>query len=56
MDFRRKIATVRTSTGGIRVPYSEVERILGIKPETEQTKAVIYTRINSSYQKSDLKR
>lgn len=51
-----KIKVVRTPTDRIRIPYSEVERILGIKPETEEVKAVIYARVSSSDQMSDLER
>ncbi len=43
-----RIHVVRTPTGRIRIPYSEVERILGEKPETRETRAVIYARVSSS--------
>ncbi len=52
-----KIRVVRTPTGRIRVPYSEVERILGEKPEArEETRAIIYVRVSSSDQRKDLER
>ncbi len=51
-----KIHVVRTPTGRIRVPYSEVERILGLRPEARETRAVLYARVSSSDQKSDLER
>jgi len=38
------------------VPYSEVERILGGKPEAKEVRAVIYARVSSSDQKTDLER
>ena len=51
-----RVHVVRTPTGRIRVPYSEVERILREKPETKETRAVIYARVSSSDQKSELER
>ena len=51
-----RIHVVRTPTGRIRVPYSEVERILGGKLEVRETRAIIYARVSSSDQKSDLER
>ena len=51
-----KIHVVRTPSGRIRIPYSEVERILGRKPEAKEIRAVIYARVSSSDQKSDLER
>ncbi|RLG83624.1 MAG: IS607 family transposase [Thermoprotei archaeon] len=51
-----RIHVVRTPTGRIRVPYSEVERILGEKPEVKETRAAIYARVSSNDQKSDLER
>jgi len=50
-----KIKVIHTSTGRIRVPYSEVERFLGLRQEKE-TRAVIYARVSSNDQKEDLKR
>lgn len=51
-----RIRVVRTPTGRIRIPYSEVERILGGKPRMEEVRAVIYTRVSSPEQKSDLEK
>ncbi len=51
-----RIQVVRTPTGRIRIPYSEVERILGEKPETREARAVIYACVSSSDQKTDLER
>ena len=38
------------------MPYSEVERILGRRPEGREVRAVTYARVSSSDQKSDLER
>ena len=43
-----RIHIVRTPTGRIRVPYSEVEHILGEKPEVKETRATIYTHVSSN--------
>jgi len=51
-----RIHVVRTPTGRIRVPYSEVKRILGGKLEVKETRAIIYARVSSSDQKSNLER
>jgi excisionase family DNA binding protein len=51
-----RIRVVRTPTGRIRVPYSEVVEILGGKPSGGEVRAVIYARVSSSDQKSDLER
>ena len=51
-----KIHVVRTPSGRIRVPYSEVERILGLRPEARETRAIIYARVSSSDQRKDLER
>jgi putative resolvase len=51
-----RIHVVRTPSGRIRIPYSEVERILGRKPEAKEVRAVIYARVSSSDQRSDLER
>ena len=51
-----KVRVVRLQSGRIRVPYSEVERILGMKPETREVRVVIYARVSSSDQRSDLER
>ncbi len=51
-----KVRVVRLQSGRIRVPHSEVERILGMKPETREVRVVIYARVSSSDQRSDLER
>ncbi len=51
-----RIRVVRTPTGRIRVPYSEVAEILVGKPIGGEVRAVIYARVSSSDQKSDLER
>lgn len=50
-----KIKAVKTEGGIYRIPYSEVERILKNKI-TNEVRAVIYARVSSSDQKSDLDR
>jgi len=50
-----KIKVVYTSTGRIRVPYSEVERFLGFRQESE-IRAIIYARVFRKDEKEDLKR
>jgi len=50
-----RVKVYRTTTGRWRIPYSEVERILGLRQKyTEETRAVIYARVSSSDQRSDL--
>ena len=51
-----RVRVVRLSSGRLRVPYSEVERILGRKSEVKEVRAVIYARVSSSDQKTDLER
>jgi len=51
-----RVHVVRTPTGRIRVPYPEVERILGLRPEVKEIRAVIYARVSSADQRSDLER
>ena len=51
-----RVRVLRTSTGRWRIPYSEVERVLGLKPEKKEVRAVIYARVSSSDQESDLER
>ncbi|WP_054843543.1 IS607 family transposase [Vulcanisaeta souniana] len=52
-----RIHVVRTPSGRIRIPYSEVERILGGKTGgAGEVRAVIYARVSSSDQRSDLER
>ena len=49
-----KIKVIHTSTGRIRVPYSEVERFLGIRQGSE-IRAIIYARVSDD-KKEDLKK
>jgi len=51
-----RVKVLRTSTGRWRIPYSEVERVLGLKPEEKEVRAIIYARVSSSDQKGDLER
>jgi putative resolvase len=51
-----RMRVVRTPTGRIRVPYSEVVKILGGKPGGGEVRAVIYARVSLSDQRSDLER
>ncbi|ACL11799.1 IS element ISDka1 orfA, putative resolvase [Desulfurococcus amylolyticus 1221n] len=51
-----RVSVVRTPSGRMRVPYSEVERILGGRPEAREVRAVVYARVSSSDQRSDLER
>ena len=51
-----RVKVLRTSTGRWRIPYSEVERVLGLKSEEKEVRAVIYARVSSSDQKGDLER
>jgi len=54
--YSGKIRAVRTPTGRWMIPESEVERIIGGKEEVKEVRAVIYARVSSSDQKSDLER
>jgi len=54
-----RIRVVRTPTGRIRVPYSMVEHMLKEQTrvgEVKESKAIIYARVSSSDQRSDLER
>ncbi len=53
--YSGRIRAVRTPTGRWMVPESEIERIVGGKVEKE-VRAVIYARVSSGDQKSDLER
>ncbi|ADV65433.1 IS607 family transposase [Desulfurococcus mucosus] len=50
------IKAIRTVGGKYRIPYSEVERLLGLKPEVKEVRAVIYARVSSADQRNDLER
>jgi len=54
--YSGKIRAVKTPTGRWMIPESEVERIIGGKTEAKEVRAVIYARVSSSDQKSDLER
>jgi len=51
-----RIRAVRTAGGKFRVPESEVRRIAEGLPISKEVRAVIYARVSSSDQKSDLER
>ena len=51
-----RIKAIRTAGGKFRVPESEVRRIAEGLPMSKEVRAVIYTRVSSSDQKSDLER
>jgi putative resolvase len=54
--YSGKIRAVRTPTGRWMIPESEIERIMSGRAEIREVKAVIYARVSSSDQKSDLER
>jgi len=54
--YSGKIRAVKTPTGRWMIPESEVERIISGKEEVKEVRAVIYARVSSSDQKSDLER
>jgi len=54
--YSGKIRAVKTPSGRWRIPESEIERIIGGKMSVEEVRAVIYARVSSSDQKSDLER
>jgi len=51
-----RIRAIRTAGGKYRVPESEVRRIAEGLPISKEIRAVIYARVSSSDQKSDLER
>jgi excisionase family DNA binding protein len=51
-----RIKAVRTAGGVFRVPESEVRRIAEGLPISKEVRAVIYARVSSSDQRSDLER
>jgi excisionase family DNA binding protein len=51
-----RIKAVRTAGGVFRVPESEVRRIAEGLPISKEVRAIIYARVSSSDQKSDLER
>ena len=54
--YSGKIRAVKTPTGRWMIPESEIEGIIGGKEEVKEVRAVIYARVSSSDQKSDLER
>jgi len=54
--YSGKIRAVKTPTGRWMIPESEIERIISGKGEAKEVRAVIYARVSSSDQKSDLER
>ena len=54
--YSGKIRAVKTPTGRWMIPESEIEGIIGGKGEVKEVRAVIYARVSSSDQKSDLER
>jgi len=51
-----RIRAIRTAGGVFRIPESEVRRIAEGLPISKEIRAIIYTRVSSSDQKSDLER
>jgi DNA binding domain, excisionase family len=51
-----KIRAIKTAGGKYRIPESEVRRIAEGLPVSKEVRAVIYARVSSSDQKSDLER
>ncbi len=54
--YSGKIRAVKTPTGRWMIPESEIEGIISGKEEVKEVRAVIYARVSSSDQKSDLER
>lgn len=54
--YSGRIRAVKTPTGRWMIPESEIERIVGGKAEAKEVNAVIYARVSSSDQKSNLER
>ncbi len=54
--YSGKIRAVKTPSGRWMIPENEVERIIGGKTEAREVRAVIYARVSSSDQKSNLER
>jgi excisionase family DNA binding protein len=51
-----RIRAVRTAGGVFRIPESEVRRIAEGLPISKEVRAIVYARVSSSDQKSDLER
>ncbi len=54
--YSSKIRAVKTPTGRWMIPESEIERIISGREGVKEVRAVIYARVSSSDQKSDLER
>jgi len=54
--YSGRIRAAMTPTGRWMIPESEVERIVGGRAESREARAVIYARVSSSDQRSDLER
>jgi len=54
--YSGRIRAVKTPTGRWMIPESEVERMVGGGAETREVKAIIYARVSSGDQGSDLER
>jgi len=54
--YSGKIRAVKTPTGRWMIPESEIEKIISGKEEAREIRAIIYARVSSSDQKSDLER
>ncbi|WP_131160727.1 IS607 family transposase [Aeropyrum pernix] len=54
--YSGKIRAVRTPTGRWMIPQSEIEGIISGKAEVKEVRAIIYARVSSSDQKSELER
>jgi excisionase family DNA binding protein len=51
-----RIKAIRTASGKYRIPESEVRRIAEGLPVSREVRAIIYARVSSADQKSDLER
>jgi excisionase family DNA binding protein len=54
--YAGKIRAVKTPTDRWMIPENEIERIISGKEETREIGAIIYARVSSSDQKSDLEK
>ncbi len=54
--YSGKIRAVKTPTGRWMIPESEIEEIISGREGTREVRAIIYARVSSTDQKSDLER
>ncbi|MCD6357883.1 MAG: IS607 family transposase [Thermoproteales archaeon] len=54
--YSGKIRAVKTPTGRWMIPESEIEKIISGREGTREVRAIIYARVSSTDQKSDLER